>query len=241
MMLLHKCRNGDISGRILAFASGYFILCLLPVFTEFRLTGDVIVADVLDLMTPIVTVILIIGILMAARENRPIGRLAMVILMVGAVVFVEGHGIHLSANAISRILGEGPSSAQRLSYFYDEVLGHILWDGGMTVMMAGLAVVAFQGRGVGMVKTGLVLPASVLFSFSCFTNAVEGQTVMFVLPAAVLFPIAVFSLSRNKRILIRENPILLFLFTSYGLVLILFLFWGIINGGFPEFSEIGWI
>lgn len=240
-MFLRKHLTGNISGRLLIFASAYFILCLLPIFTEFKLTGDVMVADMLDLLTPVVTVILIFRIVMAARGNRPLEGLSMAVLIVGAVLFVEGHGIHLSANAISRILGEGTSAAQRLSYFYDEVLGHILWDGGMILMMAGLAVVAFQGRGVGETRTGLVLPASALFAFSCFTNSVEGQTVVFTLPIAVLFPVAVLSLSRNQGISIKENPIFMFLVSSYSMILMLFLFWGILNGGFPEFSKIGWI
>lgn len=240
-MFFRKHLTGNISGRLLVFASAYFILCLLPILTEFKLTGDVMVADMLDLLTPVVTVILIFRIVMAARGHRSVGLMCTAVMIAGAVLFVEGHGIHLSANAISRILGEGSSAAQRLSYFYDEVLGHILWDGGMIVMMSGLAVVAFQGRGGGKTRTEIVLPASALFAFSCFTNAVEGQTVVFTLPIAVLFPVVVYYFAQVRGISIQENPILLFLVSGYSLMLMLFLFWGIINGGFPEFSEIGWI
>lgn len=234
-------QSASLPGRVLTFAASYFFLCLVPVFTEFTLVGGLLLADVVDLLTPLVTVILICRVLVASTADARPRTLCVALMILGGVLFVEGHGIHLSANALTRILGEGPSAAQRLAYFYDEVLGHLLWDGGMVLMTVGLAIAALRSMRSEVTKLGLVLPASVMFAFSTFTNSVEGQTVAVVFPSSVaialLLPLSV----RRRGMALRSSSIPLFLSIAYGLASLLFVFWFILNGGFPEFSELGWI
>src|SRR5206468_2699158 len=44
-----------------------------------------------------------------------------------AAAWVEGHGIHLAANAIGHLLKDQPGPAQDLTEFWDERFGHYLW------------------------------------------------------------------------------------------------------------------
>ena len=207
------------------------------------------VADVFDILTPFVMVFLIYkiyGILLSgAKGNSDLKtQSAVIILILGAITFVEGHGMHLSANAISRHLTSmKDSSLFSLAYFFDETLGHILWDGGIILLSIGLIVIAFNSNGdrTSNPKLPLTLFASLVYGFTYFCNGVEGQTVVFTLPLALIIPLAILWFGYRRRIQLLKNPVLSFYFFTYLLALCLFIFWGIWHKGFPEFSELGWI
>lgn len=60
------------------------------------------------------------------------------------------------------------------------------------------------------------------------------------LPAAILLPAAVFLWKRSTGAS-RLHPVVSFFTVAYAAALVLFgLLWGL-HGGFPQFSELGWI
>ena len=68
--------------------------------------------------------------------------------------------------------------------------------------------------------------------FTNFTNSVEGQTALLGIAAAVVFSV--------WGLLTRDGMGRLLL-TAFGFSGLLFLVFGLWQGGFPEFSELGWI
>lgn len=107
-------------------------------------------------------------------------------LMHWAALWVEGQGMHLSANSISNLVGSGSSAVHDLVHFYDEVLSHYIWH----LAIIGLSVllllrVGVPGEGTA-VHWGLIAPAAVLYGSTYFVAVIEGATVPLGLPAAAL-------------------------------------------------------
>jgi hypothetical protein len=61
-----------------------------------------------------------------------LGARAVAVFAVGAVMYVEGHGIHLAANSIGNV-APGPAA-----HLWDETVGHLLWYAGVAVITAVL-------------------------------------------------------------------------------------------------------
>ncbi len=189
----------------------------------------------------------IYGILLSGAKGNSVSKTqsaVVIILILGVITFVEGHGMHLSANAISRHLTTIKDSPLfSLDYFFDEILGHILWDGGIILLSIGLLVIAFYYNEdkTSNPKLPPIIFASLFYGFTYFCNGVEGQTVVFTFPLSLIIPLVILWLVHHKRIQLLKNPVLTFYFFAYLLALCLFIFWGIWNKGFPEFSALGWI
>ena len=152
--------------------------------------------------------------------------------------------MHLSANAIARHLTPSKDlSLFVLNYSFDEIMGHIFWDSGIIILSLGIILVGFNidQKKLSSPKQALILLASLIYGFTYFVNAVEGQTVFFTLPLAIAIPLAIWWTAYRKRIQFSRNPVLLLFLLSYIVALGLFLVWGIWQKGFPEFSELGWI
>jgi hypothetical protein len=142
--------------------------------------------------------------------------------LVGAVTYVEGHGVHLSANSISNAT---PTAAAHL---WDEVVGHYLWyTGAMLVWTALAATLVRRCRPRG--------PLAVLFALAvgvtAATNSLEGGTALLGLATAAGFAAWgwLTRASSGRLLLIGSVPALLVIAG-----------WGIWNAGFPQPSELGW-
>ena len=245
-----QSRYDNLSLWLLIYASSYAFFHIMPAFLNFEIKNRLMIADVFDILTPFVMVFLIYKIyriqLMEARgnSNSTVKSIAVIILILGAITFVEGHGMHLSANAIARHLTPTKDSPlYALDYFFDEILGHILWDGGIILLSVGLLVIAFNSNEdkASNPKLLLTIFASLFYGFTYFVNGVEGQTVVFTFPLAIVIPLVILWLGHRKRIQLLKNPLLSFYFFAYILALSLFIFWGIWHKGFPQFSELGWV
>src|SRR5687768_788231 len=97
----------DESRALLAFAAAVFVFHQLPA----------LVGDWIDLLTPFVvigTAAFVIG--------RGASVLVLVVAIIGAVLYVDGHGIHLAANAIGH--EELAGDAKDVAHFWDEEWGH---------------------------------------------------------------------------------------------------------------------
>jgi hypothetical protein len=152
--------------------------------------------------------------------------------------------MHLSANAIARHLSDARDTpVYSLTYFFDEVLGHILWDSGIVVLSLGLIVMGLHiGHGIADRPRVLLMGiASLVYGFTYFVNAVEGQTVVFMFPLAIAIPVTILCAARRQGVRLFRNPVLFFFFFNHVFAVCLFLVWGVWHGGFPQFSELGWV
>jgi hypothetical protein len=211
-------------GWLVLFAIGYVVLHHAgTVFDGLGDVGDTRTrwADWIDLLTPYVVTGTVGGALRAGGASRA----TWTAFWFAAVLYTQGHGIHLAANSINNALPGSPEPG----YLWDEHVGHYLWYVGFYLLVVTLAVALADRRARGGV-TGYVL--ALLVGFTNFTNSVEGQTPWLGIGAAVVF--AVWGL------LTRDGMGRLLL-TAYAFSLALFAVFGVWQGGFPEFSELGWV
>lgn len=239
-------REDKLPLYLFVYALCYALLHILPPYLTFEIKNLLYVGDVFDILTPIVIILLVcrICLLLNTEMSRSARSAITITLILGGVIFIEGHGIHLSANAISRHVSSNENiPLYSLTYFLDEILGHILWDSGIVILSIGLVVMTSAAQQSAKLRMNpvLIVPASVLYGFTYFVNAVEGQTVIFTLPIAVMMPLFVWGLARLKRKSIFSNPVLIFFALSYLVAVCLFAVWGVWRNGFPQFSDLGWV
>jgi hypothetical protein len=182
-------------------------------------------ADWIDLLVPYAVVGTALTALLAAGADRRAWLLA----AVGAIAYVEGHGIHLSANSIGNARGDAPPV-----HLWDEVVGHYVWYAGLFLLAGALTLVlADRPRPSG----GVGWPLAVLFGITTATNGIEGGTPYFTLAASVVLAACGWRHRRGAGVL---------LLAAYGVTAALLLGWGgywaVADGrSFPQFSQLGWI
>lgn len=141
----------------------------------------------------------------------------------GATIMVEGHGVHLAANALSHgRFGD--------AHVWDEVIGHHLLFAGVAVVFAAVFV-ALADRTLHVGRVGYLLAAAV--GITLFNSYVEGATPVLGLATCAGFLVAGWQARRTPR-----GVLALVTFTT---TLLLLLGWGAYWQGFPEFSDLGWI
>jgi hypothetical protein len=199
-------------------------------------------ADPVDVLTPFVMLPIYWILFKLGAGTR---RLWLVWLFaVFAVFFVEGHGIHLSANSIDNLIKDKASDVYRLVYFYDEHLGHYLWTLGLIGLWALVAVSAWINKGEGAsskfrgVARVFTMVAALVYGFNYAANIVEAQTAPLGIPYAVLVA-GVLLFSKKNRMRTSESPVLTFTALAYGFAALLFLGWGLYWHGMPEPSAVG--
>ncbi|HVF19185.1 MAG TPA: hypothetical protein VNA14_02970, partial [Mycobacteriales bacterium] len=183
-------------------------------------------ADWVDLVVPLVllgaaaTALVVTG--ATPREWR--------VFAVGAVLYAQGHGIHLAANSVSNA---GPvDRAKDASHLWDEVVGHYIWYAGLALVIAALFLAMNRAAVLtGPRTTGYLL--ALLVGFTWCTNAIEGGTVPLSAPVALGL---VFVAAPR-----RTQPAARLVLAAFGLALLLLAVWGVWHQGFPQFSELGWI
>jgi len=250
-------RNESDNLCIWIFLYGVFLAFfhLLPPFLTRFFLWPLSWGDTLDFLTPFA--VIPFAYVLYSRLNRisqsshsPVSSsrslhiLAKVILAVGFLSYVEGHGLHLSANSIARLLqGMEGTNVFKATYLFDEIISHFIWIVGLYLISLGLIIFAWRLSFKPFIRKSMILlsAGAVLYGFTYTLEAIEGQTVIFAFPAAILgFLFALILYMKGKRENSR-NPILLFFMGAYFLCILLFLCWGISRSGFPQFSELGWI
>jgi hypothetical protein len=171
-------------------------------------------ADWVDLAVPYAVVLAGAGVLSAARADR----IDWGLLLLGAVVYTQGHGIHLAANSV------GNADPGDVAHLWDEQVSHWIWYLGLTVL-----VVALVRAAPAMPLRPVSTPAVVLAGFTWFDNTVEGAVPALGFAAAVL----VGGYAWRQRV----RPIA----AAYALAFLLLAVWGVWHRGFPEFTELGWV
>jgi hypothetical protein len=229
---------------IFAILTMVFILLLIFLRIPFPLYPLVSYQDAFDILTPLILIPIYWLLYKHSGNNEPnpAGELAFMVL---AAVWVEGHGIHLAANAInnlsealarSKVMDITASDIYRLAYFFDEHLGHYMWHIGMVGLAAVLIHHEWQHPAEQETSWGTAIAAGILYGFSYFCIFIEGQTVALGLPFAVI--IILFTLILGRGIL-AKRPLLAFFFVSFVVAVLLFTVWGVYWHGFPQFTDVG--
>ena len=193
--------------------------------------------DALDVLTPLVLLPLYYVLLWKSTAGPP-GTKTMGAFMFFAALWAAGQGMHLAANSISNLLvklGMDLGDIFNLTYFYDEILGHYLWHIGVVGLSA--ALIWQQLKELPELENVPRWPSvagGVIYGFSYFLIIMEGNTA----PVGVTFSVlaVLFILIRARKAL--RRPVILFSLSGYSLAMILFLVWGIINGGLPPILDV---
>jgi hypothetical protein len=186
------------------------------------LTEGTRITTYIDVITPFAVVGTAAWITAAGNVSKRVH----VLFVLAAIMYVEGHGIHLAGNAVNN---QDPiGSAATEAHFWDEDFSHVLWYTGWTLMTA---VAVWSGRGAAPMGAFRAAVAALL-GFTVMTNAVEGGVVPMVLTYNVLF--LAFA-ARLRAGLARDALVI------YAMATVLLAIFGVWQGGFPEFSELGWL
>lgn len=227
------------SSVVLAFALAFSAFIIMPALLGKPFPPNPLLhwADILDLFTPLV-IIPLYWLLFRDTTRGASGTTSNIAFLVLASLWVEGQGMHLSANSISNLLGAGSTTIHDLVYFYDEALSHYLWHFatiGLSVLLLSLIKISSNSA---TVHWPLIGPSAVLYGFTFFLAVNEGGTVPLGLPAAALIALWI---AFSRRHLTRTHNLVAFFVVGYGVAVALFLGWYVYWGGFPEFSEVGLI
>ena len=227
---------------LFAFLSLVFFLLLVFLRTPFGGYPLMSWQDALDVLTPLV--LLPIYWLMyrgvnGSREHQTTD----IVFMLMAAFWVMGQGMHLSANSINNLIGylarDGvidvhSTDLYTLTYFYDEYLSHYLWHIGVVGLASLLISESWRQLVVEETQWGLVIPAGVLYGFTCFCFFLEGNTLILGIPFATIVALIGLIWGRKK---LAQQPILACFFVSCLFAFLLFAGWGIYWQGFPPIME----
>lgn len=230
------------------YAFFHIMPAYLPTFFRRPLTWG----DALDFLTPFSVIPLAYLLYFMSKKvlissyymERTQGIIAKLLLAVGFLLYVDGHGLHLSSNSIARLVQNlKASEVFRAVYLYDEIISHFIWHSGVILISLGLIFIAknLPFESLSAANLVLVVTGALFYGFNYTVSGIEGQTVILTFPAACLgFLVAlIFYLRERKKGL--HNPFFLFFGIAYLLSMLLFAYWGLTRSGFPQFSELGWI
>ncbi len=227
------------------FGFAYVFMHVMPAFLTHDIKNHLTSGDLLNFFTPFIIIPIVWKLYFLLREKLPeISerkiRIVLIILLFSSISYVSGQSMNLSANAIARHLSEMKDSPLYwLDYFFDETLGHIFWHSGMVGISCGLLLLAANLQAA--IVSWQIIAGALFYSFAYFTDAVEGQTVPLLFPSTALILGGIFYDNKKSLRKFSKNPVVLFFLISYVLAILLFIIWWLWQGGFPQFSELGWI
>lgn len=242
---LSEQKRNPLSIWIFIFGFAYAFMHVMPTFLTYDVKNHLTTGDLLNLFTPFVIIPIVWKLYFLLREKLPTVsarklQIVQILLLFSSILYVNGQGMNLSANAIARHLSEMKDSPLYwLDYFFDETLGHIFWHSGMVGISIALLLLAANLQS-GFV-TWQIFAGALFYSFAYFTDAIEGQTVPLLFPSAVLILGGILYNNKKSSQKFTKNPVKLFFLVGYVFAILLFLIWWIWQGGFPQFSELGWI
>jgi len=226
----------------LAFLSLFFFLLLVFLRIPFVFYPLMSWQDALDVLTPLVLIPIYWLMYRGVTSSRN-GLTSEIVFMVMSAFWVMGQGMHLSANSINNLSGylalDGvtdvkPTELYTLTYFYDEYMSHYLWHIGVVGLAAVLIYESWRQPVEEKTDWKLVVPAGILYGFTCFCFFVEGNTLILGLPFVTIVILPVLIWGRGK---LARQPILAFFFSTFLFAFLLFAGWGLYWGGFPPIMD----
>lgn len=243
--------GSKLTYQLLLFGFLFAFFHIMPSFLKETVWSPLTSGEILDFLTPLFVIFSVYLLYVGIKYIQPVdlhyrGRrmLGKVILGLGCLLYVQGHGLHLSANAIANMLQHEPGTElYKAVYLLDEVISHLVWDGGVFLISLGLLLWSYKipHQVLFPFQSVLLLLGAALFGFTFCVNAIEGQTIILSLPAAGLGFLLALGQYRQAKRAGEQNPVALFFWIAYLICLGLFLYWGLSQSGFPQFSELGWI
>jgi hypothetical protein len=180
--------------------------------------------DYVDLLTPFAVVGAATLLLLALAAPPD----ALALALVAAILYVDGHGIHLAANSVDNESPTGVAGSR--AHFWDERFGHLEWHTGWFLLLAAVCL-AERGRAVRLSRRAQAA-VLVLLGVTFFTNTVEGGTWFVELAATAAF---------GAWALAARRPLVRLVAASFGIGAALIGIWAIWHGGVPQFSQVGWL
>jgi hypothetical protein len=212
-------RRWSPARSVVAFAAAVSVFHHLP-----TTAGIVRLHNATDLLTPLA----VVGSALAALLTLRAPPRALAVGFAAAVVYTDGHGIHLSANAIRDwpLSGRAADSA----HFWDETFGHLWWHLGWFGLVAAICLADPRSRAeLDRVQTGAIV---LLLGATLFTNTVEGGDWWLELAAAAVF--CAWAAAARR-------PVVTAFAGAFGFAAALIGVWALWHGGVPQFSELGWL
>lgn len=182
-------------------------------------------ADWIDLLTPFLVLLPLAWFLALQRPKRA----GWIVAAIGAILYVEGHGIHLSANSISNVASSDATTVRTTDviHLWDEVVGHYVWYLGLAVVLA-VCTVSARGRSLQLPRAAMAVGGAVT-GLTWATNGLEGGTAVFSLVWAM---VAVASTDR------RATGLSTALLAGGTVAIAVLAGFGIMHGGFPQPSSL---
>ncbi len=216
---VRRARSWTPGRCAVAFAATVAVFHHLP-----TLAGVLGIHDAVDLVTPFA----VVGAALAALLSLRASPRALLLAFVGALLYVDGHGIHLAANSIRH--DPVPGRAGDVAHFWDEEFGHLWWHLGWFALVAAICL-AESGRRVSL-SPRQAAAVVFLLGATLFTNTVEGGDWWLELAATAVFCTWAFAARR---------ALLTAFAGAFGFAAALIGIWAIWHGGVPQFSDLGWI
>jgi hypothetical protein len=153
----------------------------------------------------------------------------LMVAAIGSILYVEGHGIHLSANSISNVVvsSDAPKATVDIVHLWDEVAGHYLWYFGLATVIAVCAR-SVRGRALGIPAVALAMGGAAC-GITWATNGLEGGTAVVSLAAAVLAAVPAIRRSRGVSIALA---------TAGCVAATVLIVYAAMHGGFPQPSSL---
>jgi hypothetical protein len=252
MMEMRSAGDWEIAWRrppargIIFFVVGYALVDLLPVILPaVPVVGGLALSDLADAILIFFLVVLYVELALRAKIFR---SLALRVVYTGAMLLmVQGHAVHFAGNAVTAASQQGVPGWD-IAYFLDEKWGHLELHTAFLFLAALFIAYGVSADREGndptisrVEKAGLGF-ASLAYGILLAGDAVEGQTVVLMLPCAVLLCIWGFwpyligwmgSAERPAVSLYRR-----FFATSFGITAIALLVYWLIVGEFTELSAL---
>ena len=225
---------------VFSIAYAFFLTAPAIFDQEFPLRTDIEWGDVLDIPTPLV----VFGFvwLLVRRTVGAVDAVVAFPLLVIALVWTQGQGMHLASNSIGHRVAEGESGTlPDLIHFYDEQLSHYIWYLGVTVLPGYLLIMMWRETGLSSAERPLaVLPSALLFGLVLGISSIGAAVVPMALPLFIVTAVLAAYLYRSAP---RLRGVELFAFAGAAVVVAsaVLLAWGAYFGGWPEPSDLGLI
>jgi hypothetical protein len=235
----HEPAVRRLSLYILIFSILFAVFFIGPPFLSQPFVGYPLMktGDLIDILTPLILVPLY-WLLFCVNGKKTPSLTETIVFLLLVAFWVEGQGMHLSANSIGHLLKEMKgSNIYILANFYDEVLSHYLWHFGI-IGLSGLIIFRQWQNEFAEYQAilWLLILSGIIHGFTFFLIVIEGGTA----PLGITFAagVTLFGLVWGRK-RFKQQPLLLFFFITYLVATLFFAGWGIYWRGLPEFSQLG--
>jgi hypothetical protein len=229
-----------LSVLVLVFAILFLVFLIGIVFLDMSFGPYPLmnVQDVVDVLTPLVLLSMYL-LLYRISPDTPFSIWGLVVFVIFAAFWAMGQGMHLAANSIHNLIAEKgmeTGDVYKLTYFFDETLGHYLWHAGIVGLSALLIYRQWRNPfSEGKAPLWPLILGGIIYGFSYFLVIMEGGTAPLGVTYSVLAVVFILIWARKG---LGRQPLVAFSLMSYALAMLLFLIWGIINGGLPQIMDV---